>query len=88
MFTLIPSRSVGKGLVAEEDKPSASAGPSASGSHSTVSPITYVQSLLDLKDKYDHFLVAAFKNDKFFKQVGNGISLMIIQIIINPFLFR
>ncbi len=46
-------------------------GSSGSGT-SNVSPITYVQSLLDLKDKFDHFLFASFKNDKYFKQVISG----------------
>jgi len=31
--------------------------------------ISYVQNLLDLKDRYDHFLTASFNNDKYFKQV-------------------
>ncbi|KHN76775.1 Cullin-3 [Toxocara canis] len=31
-------------------------------------PITYIQSLLDLKDRFDHFLMNAFENDKTFKQ--------------------
>ena len=32
--------------------------------------ISYVQNLLDLKDRYDHFLIASFNNDKYFKQVS------------------
>merc|ERR1719479_846468 len=31
--------------------------------------ISYVQSLLDLKDRYDDFLTSSFNNDKYFKQV-------------------
>lgn len=31
--------------------------------------ISYVQNLLDLKDRYDNFLTASFNNDKYFKQV-------------------
>ncbi len=70
-------RSVGKGLVEEEGQTSSEQQPPVSRASSAtrtqttsnVSPITYVQSLLDLKDKYDNFLAASFKNDKFFKQV-------------------
>lgn len=32
-------------------------------------PITFVQNLLDLKDRYDHFLHHSFNNDKIFKQM-------------------
>ncbi|KAK0404401.1 hypothetical protein QR680_017439 [Steinernema hermaphroditum] len=31
-------------------------------------PITFVQSMMDLKDKFDHFLTEAFSSDKTFKQ--------------------
>lgn len=31
-------------------------------------PITFIQSLLNLKDHFDHFLHQAFDNDKHFKQ--------------------
>ncbi|VDD90715.1 unnamed protein product [Enterobius vermicularis] len=31
-------------------------------------PIAYIQSLLDLKDRFDHFLINAFDSDKSFKQ--------------------
>ena len=31
--------------------------------------ISYVQNLLDLKDRYDDFLAKSFNNDKYFKQV-------------------
>ena len=34
--------------------------------------ISYVQNLLDLKDRYDHFLIASFNNDKYFKQVRSS----------------
>lgn len=50
-------RAVGKGLVEESGQTNA---------------ITYIQDLLDLKDKFDHFLVASFGNDKYFKQVISG----------------
>ena len=33
--------------------------------------ISYVQNLLDLKDRYDDFLAKSFNNDKYFKQVTN-----------------
>ncbi|ESN98221.1 hypothetical protein HELRODRAFT_101759 [Helobdella robusta] len=32
-------------------------------------PITYIQSLLDLKDRFDHFLHESFSNDRLFKQM-------------------
>lgn len=32
-------------------------------------PITFVQNLLDLKDRFDHFLLESFNNDKIFKQM-------------------
>jgi cullin 3 len=32
-------------------------------------PITFVQNLLDLKDRFDHFLHSSFNNDKNFKQM-------------------
>lgn len=34
-----------------------------------VNPITFVQNLLDLKDRFDHFLHESFGNDKIFKQM-------------------
>lgn len=34
-----------------------------------VNPITFVQNLLDLKDRFDHFLVESFAFDKLFKQM-------------------
>ena len=34
--------------------------------------IVYIQSLLDLKDQFDHFLAKSFNNDKYFKQVISG----------------
>ena len=33
--------------------------------------ISYVQNLLDLKDRYDDFLTSSFNNDKYFKQVSH-----------------
>ncbi|CAB4067201.1 CUL3 [Lepeophtheirus salmonis] len=53
-------RMQGKALVQED-------GSGGSGG-SNVNAITYVQNLLDLKDRYDHFLSESFRNDKFFKQ--------------------
>lgn len=50
-------REQGKALVQEED-------------HQTnTNAITFVQSLLDLKDRFDHFLKNSFNNDKIFKQM-------------------
>ncbi|XP_063913402.1 cullin-3 isoform X2 [Zophobas morio] len=50
-------REQGKALVQEEEhQPSTNA-------------ITFVQSLLDLKDRFDHFLKNSFNNDKIFKQM-------------------
>lgn len=48
-------RSMGKNLVKEED--------------SGTNPITFVQNLLDLKDRFDHFLHHSFNNDKIFKNM-------------------
>ena len=35
----------------------------------TKNPITYIQALLDLKDRFDHFLLEAFSNDQLFKRM-------------------
>ncbi|EDS35514.1 cullin-3 [Culex quinquefasciatus] len=48
-------RSMGKNLVKEEE--------------SGTNPITFVQNLLDLKDRFDHFLHHSFSNDKIFKNM-------------------
>ncbi|XP_055546687.1 cullin-3 [Wyeomyia smithii] len=48
-------RSMGKNLVKEEE--------------SGTNPITFVQNLLDLKDRFDHFLHHSFNNDKIFKNM-------------------
>lgn len=34
--------------------------------------VSYIQNLLNLKDDYDHFLSAAFANDKYFKKIISG----------------
>lgn len=34
--------------------------------------VTYIQNLLELKDRFDGFLLHSFSNDKFFKQVISG----------------
>merc|ERR1719513_249385 len=34
--------------------------------------VTYIQNLLELKDRFDSFLLNSFSNDKFFKQVISG----------------
>lgn len=36
---------------------------------SGVNPITFVQNLLDLKDRFDNFLLKSFSSDKIFKQM-------------------
>lgn len=50
-------REQGKALVQEEEHQPAT------------NAISFVQSLLDLKDRFDHFLVNSFANDKIFKQM-------------------
>ncbi|XP_018327780.1 cullin-3 isoform X2 [Agrilus planipennis] len=50
-------REQGKALVQEEEH------------QSPTNAITFVQALLDLKDRFDHFLVNSFNNDKIFKQM-------------------
>eukprot|EP00096_Caligus_rogercresseyi_P011355 TRINITY_DN4442_c0_g1_i1.p1 TRINITY_DN4442_c0_g1~~TRINITY_DN4442_c0_g1_i1.p1 ORF type:complete len:788 (-),score=287.09 TRINITY_DN4442_c0_g1_i1:190-2553(-) len=60
-------RMQGKALVQEESGGSSGSG-TGGGSSNNVNAITYVQNLLDLKDRYDHFLSESFRNDKFFKQ--------------------
>ena len=47
-------------------------GNGAGGGAASANAITYVQSLLDLKDKFDCFLRASFDNDRFFKQTIAG----------------
>jgi len=47
-------REQGKGLVREDEGANA---------------ITFVQNLLDLKDRFDHFLINSFSGDKIFKQM-------------------
>lgn len=49
-------REQGKAIVSEEGEDSKNA-------------ITYIQSLLDLKDRFDHFLYESFADDKQFKQM-------------------
>ena len=34
--------------------------------------VTYIQNLLELKDRFDNFLINSFSNDKYFKQVISG----------------
>lgn len=50
-------REQGKALVQEEEN------------QTSTNAITFVQSLLDLKDRFDHFLHNSFNNDKIFKQM-------------------
>ncbi|XP_029656963.2 cullin-3-like [Octopus sinensis] len=52
-------REQGKALVSEEGEDGKNA-------------ISYIQSLLDLKDRFDHFLHESFNDDKQFKQVISG----------------
>ncbi|XP_013407184.1 cullin-3-A [Lingula anatina] len=49
-------REKGKALVQDEDK----------------NAITYIQSLLDLKDRFDHFLYESFSEDREFKKMISG----------------
>lgn len=49
-------REQGRALVQEEHEP-------------TTNAIHFVQQLLDLKDRFDHFLHHSFNNDKLFKQM-------------------
>eukprot|EP00088_Acartia_fossae_P013428 TRINITY_DN17039_c0_g1_i1.p1 TRINITY_DN17039_c0_g1~~TRINITY_DN17039_c0_g1_i1.p1 ORF type:complete len:776 (-),score=232.42 TRINITY_DN17039_c0_g1_i1:593-2920(-) len=45
----------------------------ATDEHSqTTNAVTYIQNLLELKDRFDDFLVKSFSNDKYFKQVISG----------------
>ena len=37
-----------------------------------INAVTYIQNLLELKDRFDNFLVNSFSNDKYFKQVISG----------------
>ena len=37
--------------------------------------VSYIQNLLELKDRFDNFLVHSFLNDKYFKQVTSGLGL-------------
>ncbi len=53
-------RETGKALIMDEEKQK--------------EHLTLVQSLLDLKDKYDRLLEAAFHNDKLFTQALNQVS--------------
>lgn len=66
-------REQGRALVQEEDTPTATGGNVGATSTTTVAPptnaISFVQSLLDLKDRFDHFLLNSFANDKIFKQM-------------------
>ncbi|KAK6167054.1 hypothetical protein SNE40_021162 [Patella caerulea] len=52
-------REQGKALVIEEGEEAKNA-------------ITYIQSLLDLKDRFGHFLHESFSDDKLFKQMISG----------------
>lgn len=61
-------REQGKALVVEPDSAEASTS-SEPPPATTKNPITYIQALLDLKDRFDHFLLEAFSNDQLFKQM-------------------
>jgi len=62
-------REQGKALVVEPDSAEAPSTSSEPAAPTTKNPITYIQALLDLKDRFDHFLLEAFSNDQLFKQM-------------------
>ena len=37
-----------------------------------INAVSYIQNLLELKDRFDNFLINSFNNDKYFKQVISG----------------
>src|SRR5687768_3950103 len=43
--------------------------------------LNLIQSLLDMKDKYDRLLEAAFNNDKLFTQALNQVCTLIIRLV-------
>ena len=45
---------------------------SADESSQQTNAVTYIQNLLELKDRFDNFLIKSFSNDKYFKQVISG----------------
>jgi len=62
-------RGQGKALVTQEDD---GTGTTTGGGAASANAITYVQNLLDLKDKFDCFLRSSFDSDRFFKQTIAG----------------
>jgi len=62
-------REQGKALVVEPDSAEPSTSSDAPPPAATKNPITYIQALLDLKDRFDHFLLEAFSNDQLFKKM-------------------
>jgi cullin 3 len=61
---LVKDQTDGANLVASGGAVATSGG----GGGQAKNPITFIQSLLSLKDHFDHFLYQAFDNDKHFKQ--------------------
>lgn len=57
-------------MIFQEDDGTGSSG--GGGGAASANAITYVQNLLDLKDKFDCFLRSSFDNDRFFKQTIAG----------------
>ncbi|CAB3386853.1 Hypothetical predicted protein [Cloeon dipterum] len=64
-------REQGKGLVQEEEDSKQNEAAAATGLPCSggTNAISFVQKLLDLKDRFDHFLKNSFGNDRIFKQV-------------------
>ena len=65
-------RGQGKALVTQEDDGTGTSTGGGGGGAASANAITYVQNLLDLKDKFDCFLRSSFDNDRFFKQTIAG----------------
>ena len=44
----------------------------AGGASQQTNAVTYIQNLLELKERFDNFLEKSFSNDKYFRQVITG----------------
>jgi len=68
-------REQGKSLVTIESQEAsgmATASAQQADEQAAKTPIVFVQALLDLKERFDHFLHASFADDKLFKQRINS----------------